>query len=60
MSEYRNHRRTVTLLLEDVTDALASEFFERLVGTDVTLTLSDGLEYDASVEAVALEDKHET
>ena len=51
MSEYGNYTRTVTLLLEDVTAEIADEFFAN--GADLSATLGDGLEYVASIEAVA-------
>jgi hypothetical protein len=53
--ERSDHTATVRLLLEDVTPEEADEFFERLAGRDITITLGNGVEYVAEVVSV-LED----
>lgn len=51
--ERSDHTATARLLLEDVTPEEADEFFERLAGRDITITLGDGVEYVAEVVSVS-------
>jgi hypothetical protein len=54
--ERSDHTATVRLLLEDVTPGEADEFFERLAGRDITITLGNGVEYVAEVVSVLDDD----
>lgn len=54
--ERSDHTATVRLLLEDVTPEEADEFFERLAGRDIAITLGNGVEYVAEVVSVLDDD----
>jgi hypothetical protein len=54
MSEYSDYRADARILLEDMTPELATEFFQALEASgEITITLDDGFQYIASVEAVS-------